>query len=153
MGFFTTPRTLGLCPDLREIAAPGGKMGADIATIAAFASIPHAVNGVTHIEPEGSIIKAAEVDHFRRSKALVPCDAATRLFNHERLESVAPAPAPTRVLVAAICSFREPTPNAPGKHLPSHAGTSALAPRLELTRARATARRLGVDRTCVRARE
>jgi hypothetical protein len=83
----------------------------------------------------------------------VPADEATRLDSHERLATRAPALEAERECEAETCSLLRPTPKEPGKHLRSHAETRALAPRLESTRARAVARRRGVDRTCVRALE
>lgn len=83
----------------------------------------------------------------------MPVDAATRRFNHSSRESSEPALAEVSVCIVATCAHLEPTPNEPGKHKLSQAGTTAAAPRLEPTTARAVERRVGTARACVSALE
>ncbi len=107
-------------------------------------STPLAVVGVKHITPEGSTRRAAVADQRRRRRARVPTAEATRRFSHSTLERSEPALAVIRGCVAAMCSQLDPTPNEPGKHLLSHAGTTAVAPKLDSTTDKAVDLRVGV---------
>lgn len=113
---------MGLWPERLERAAARVKTGAETALNGLWSHKPHALSGTRAKEPEGKINKAAVSDHFRRSSARVPYEAATRLESQASDERREPGPTETKAVVIVNVLVQEDlTPKDPGKHPASRA--------------------------------